>query len=476
VRVLSLLGSLLFLGVVASNPPMAAVAAAQNLPSAAANSGSGAAAPPTLAPMLARVSPAVVNISVQGTARASQNELLQDPFFRRFFGLPENPSPDKAPVERFQAMGSGVIFDAKFGYVITNNHVVDRADKIQVVLTDRRQLEAKLVAADPQTDIAVLKVEPERLTSLPMGDSKQVQVGDYVVALGNPFGVGQTATFGIVSGLGRTGLGIENYEDFIQTDASINPGNSGGALVDMEGRLIGMNAAIISRGGGNVGIGFAIPINMVKSVAQQLILQGRVSRGALGVTVQDLTPSLAKAMQIDVFGGALVSQVNPKSAAAKAGIEDGDVIVALDGDPVTTSSQLRNAIGQKQPGTTVRVSLLRNGRERSVTATLDPLAPAAVAQSAKPQENSPLAGMTFGAIPRNDPNYGKVSGVYVASVEPCSSADEAGLKQGDIIMRADRTPVSTPAELTRMMRDRKQASPVLLQVRRGDASVFIALG
>jgi serine protease Do/serine protease DegQ len=426
--------------------------------------------------MLARVSPAVVNISVQGTVQTAQNPLFQDPLFRRFFGLPEDQTPQNAPAQRFQAVGSGVIFDAERGYVITNNHVVNRADKILITLKDRRQLTAKLVAADPQTDVAVLKVEGDHLTSLPLGDSKRLQVGDYVVAIGNPFGVGQTATFGIVSAVGRTGLGIESYEDFIQTDASINPGNSGGALVDMAGRLIGMNAAIISRGGGNVGVGFAIPIDLVKTVADQLIAKGKVSRGALGVTVQDLTPALAQAMGINLAGGALVSQVLPHSAAAKAGIEEGDVITALDGEPMTGSSQLRNAVGQKQPGTTVRLSLLHQGKERSVTATLEPLAATASAAPAGTREETPMSGMTLGAIPQNDPHYGKLKGVSVMSVERGSAAEEAGLQKGDIIVSAGRTPVSTPSELAAIARDQKKGAPLLLQVRRGESMLYIAIG
>jgi Do/DeqQ family serine protease len=408
----------------------------------------------------------------------AQNPLFQDPLFRRFFGLPENQNPQKSPTERFQAVGSGVIIDAAQGYVVTNNHVVERAEKIFVTLTDRRQLAAKLVGTDPQTDTAVLKIEAEGLTAVPLGDSKQLRVGDYVVAIGNPFGVGQTATFGIVSAVGRTGLGIEGYEDFIQTDASINPGNSGGALVDMNGRLIGINAAIISRGGGNVGIGFAVPISMVKTVADQLIAHGKVTRGALGLSIQDLTPALARAMGIGVSGGAVVSQVMPQSAAAKAGIVEGDVITALNGESIMSSAQLRNTIGQMQPGTNVRVTLLRDSKERIVTATLDVLAPrtAAAAAPAATPEIAPLSGMTLTPIPRDDPRYGKLSGAYVANVEPGSVAEASGLQEGDIIVSAERTPVSTPADLGRILRGQKKGAPLLLQIRRGDQPLFIALG
>jgi Do/DeqQ family serine protease len=431
---------------------------------------------PTLSPMLARISPAVVNISVQGTVRATQNPLFQDPNFRRFFDSPDNSMPQNSPTERFQAVGSGVIFDAKLGYVITNNHVVERADKIQVTLKDHRRLDAKVVGTDPQTDIAVLKVQPDRLTALPVGESNDLKVGDYVVAIGSPFGLGQTATFGIVSALGRTGLGIEGYEDFIQTDASINPGNSGGALVDMAGRLIGINAAIISRSGGNVGIGFAIPIDMAKSVAQQLIATGKVSRGALGVAIQDLTPPLAQAMGINASGGAVVSQVVPQSAAAKSGIEAGDVIIALDGKSVTGSAPLRNEIGQKQPGSIIHLTLLRDGKERVVTATLEPLTATAEAAPPRTQEGAPFSGMTLGPIPQDDPRYGKLKGAYVVSVDPVSAADEAGIQRGDIITSAGRAPISTAAEFARIMRDRQKGTPLLLQIRRGDSALFVAIG
>jgi Do/DeqQ family serine protease len=425
--------------------------------------------------MLAQVSPAVVNISVQGRIPARQNPLFQDPLFRRFFNLPD--APDGQQVERFQAVGSGVILDAAVGYVVTNNHVVERAEKIQVTLKDQRRLNATLVATDPQTDIALLKIEPDRLTSIPLGDSKQLQVGDYVVAIGNPFGVGQTATFGIVSALGRTGLGIEGYEDVIQTDASINPGNSGGALVDTAGRLIGINAAIISRGGGNVGIGFAIPIDMVKTVTQQLIAYGKVSRGALGVTIQDMTPALAQAMGITAPGGALVSQVAPQSAGARAGIRDGDVIIALDGTDIMSSAHLRNEIGQRRPGTNVRLTLLRDGGRQMVTATLDTLATPTSAPAPQPNapEDSLASGMTIGPIPADDPNYGKLRGVYVESVDPGSAAEEAGIREGDIIVAADRKPVSTTAGLVQIIREHREGIPLLLQVRREGSSLFIAL-
>jgi Do/DeqQ family serine protease len=455
---------------VADGPAAVAAAPAPDVRAASATG----AAPPSLAPMLARVSPAVVNVSVQGTMAVADNPILKDPLFREFFGVPENAPP---PQQRFQAAGSGVIYDAALGYVLTNNHVVEHATKILVTLTDRRQLDAKLIASDPQSDIAILKIVADRLTSLPLGVSKQLQVGDYVVAIGNPFGVGQTATFGIVSALGRTGLGIERYEDFIQTDASINPGNSGGALVDIEGRLIGMNSAILSRGGGNVGIGFAVPVDMIKSVASQLITYGKVSRGSLGVTIQDLTPALAQAMGIAVSAGAVVTLVMAESAAAKAGLQEGDVIVALDGEPVTGSSQLRNAVGQSKPGVSVRLTLLRDGRERIVPVTLDAQAPATAQEApARTRESSSLSGLTLAPIPRENPLFGKLRGVFITQVDPGSAAEEAGLREGDIVVSAGRVPVSTPAELARILRDQKKGMPLLLQIRRGEASLFTALG
>ena len=326
---------------------------------------------PTLAPLLAATSPAVVNVSVQGTSQVQQNPLFQDPLFRRYFGLPDQQLPT---TRKFRAVGSGVIIDGGSGYVLTNNHVVDRADKIQVTLKDRRRFDARIVGVDPQTDIAVLRVEANHLTAIPIGHSSTVNEGDYVIAIGNPFGIGQTSTFGIVSALGRTGLGIDSYEDFIQTDASINPGNSGGALVDMNGRLIGINTAILSNGGGNVGVGFAIPVDMAMGVARQLIESGKVMRGALGLTAQDLTPDLAQALNADLQQGALVAEVQPESAAAKAGVHQGDIIVSVDGIAVSGSSQLRNLIGQKLPGATVRVDFLRGGKPVTALARLDPLA------------------------------------------------------------------------------------------------------
>ncbi|HEX5515129.1 MAG TPA: trypsin-like peptidase domain-containing protein, partial [Gammaproteobacteria bacterium] len=288
---------------------------------------------PSLAPMLENVLPAVVSISVKGKVPVEQNPLLQDPFFRRFFG-----TPDQLPEERaFEAIGSGVIVDAEKGIVVTNAHIVEQADELTVTLGGGQQLPAKKLGADPETDIAVIKVEKSpgvKLKALPWADSTGLRVGDFVVAVGNPFGLEQTATSGIVSALGRTGLGIEGYEDFIQTDASINPGNSGGALVNLRGELVGINTAILAPSGGNIGIGFAIPASMVRGVTQQLVEHGEVRRGQLGVVVQDLTPALAQALGTDVKEGAVVTQVLADSPAAQAGLKVGDVIISVDGQKV----------------------------------------------------------------------------------------------------------------------------------------------
>jgi serine protease Do/serine protease DegQ len=315
---------------------------------------------PSLAPLLARVRPAVVSIAVSGRV-VEQSPLFQDPAFRRFFGLPD------APLEReFHSAGSGVIVDAKEGHVVTNHHVIRNADQITVVLSDGRSLDAKVVGADPAADVAVIQVRPENLTAIPLGDSGALQVGDFVVAVGNPFGLSQTATLGIVSALGRTGLGIEGYEDFIQTDAAINPGNSGGALANLSGELVGINTAIVGPAGGNVGVGFAIPIRMASDIVEQLIEHGEVRRGQLGVLVQDLTPDLARFFQVEGTGGAVVSQVVPGSAAERAGLRRGDVVLSIDAEPVKSAAELRNRIGLRRVGDEAKLEILRQGERESV--------------------------------------------------------------------------------------------------------------
>ena len=339
-------------GVVGATP---ALFAAASIPEFAGG------AVPSLAPMLTNVTPGVVNIAVKGRERV-QNPLLQDPFFRQFFNIPRNQQFQERET---QATGSGVIVDAGQGYVLTNAHVVANATSITVTTKDNRRLSAKLIGRDTETDVAVLKIDTGKLTAVPLGDSDKLQVGDFVVAIGNPFGLGQTVTSGIISALGRSGLGIEGYEDFIQTDASINPGNSGGPLVDLRGNLIGINTAILAPGGGNIGIGFAVPINMARRVMDQLTHYGEVKRGRIGVAFQDLTPDLAQAMSTARDTGAVIAKVEPGSPADRAGIKTGDLVVAANGVAVHSATQLRNVIGLTRIGDEVNLTLDRGGSERT---------------------------------------------------------------------------------------------------------------
>ncbi|MFT6593998.1 MAG: Do/DeqQ family serine protease, partial [Zhongshania sp.] len=320
---------------------------------------------PSLAPMLKTVNPAVVNISTFTTRTVRQNPLLNDPFFRRFFNVPEQQMQQPQQQRRTQSAGSGVIIDAKNGIVLTNHHVVNGADEITVGMEDGRNFTATLVGSDPDVDIAVLKIDAKNLHSVKLADSEKLEVGDYVVAIGNPFGLGQTVTTGIVSALGRTGLGIEGYENFIQTDASINPGNSGGALVNLRGELVGVNTAILAPSGGNVGIGFAIPINMAKASIDQILEHGEVRRGQLGIVIQDLTSELADAFNVGKHQrGAVIAEVQTDSAAEKAGLKVGDVVVELDGKDILSSAQLRNAVGLKRVGDRIVVTVLREGKRK----------------------------------------------------------------------------------------------------------------
>jgi Do/DeqQ family serine protease len=324
---------------------------------------------PSLAPMIKKVSPAVVNIATRGTIheRGPGNPLLDDPFFRRFFDGP----PDAAPHDRtFQSAGSGVIFDARRGYIVTNAHVVENASEITVTLQDGRDLQAEVVGRDEPSDVAVLKVKADGLSQIPLGDSAKAEVGDFVVAIGNPFGLQHTVTSGIISGLSRTGINPDGYEDFIQTDASINPGNSGGALVNLRGELIGINTAILSGTGGNIGIGFAIPVNMAHSVMEQLVRYGSVERGQLGVSMYAVTPQIAHSLGLSSPVGALVSQVLPGSPADRAGVRTGDVITAVNGQPVKSNTDLRNAIGLLRVGQQVEVGLVRDGKPLKLSVVL----------------------------------------------------------------------------------------------------------
>ena len=429
---------------------------------------------PTLAPIIKEIAPAVVNIATVGTVKSgTENPLLDDQFFEEF--LPNLPQEDQrgAPTN---SVGSGVIVDAAEGYIITNHHVIANADEIFVTLTDRRRLEATLIGSDPETDIAVLRVDPIALTHLEFGDSDRLEVGDFVVAVGNPFGLGQTVTLGIVSAVGRSGLGIEGYEDFIQTDASINPGNSGGALVSLSGEVIGINTAILGRSG-NIGIGFAIPINMARDVMDQIIEHGSVERGLLGVNIQDLTPDLAEAMGVGISHGALVARVFPNSAAEAVGIVEGDVITNVNDTPVADASDLRNAVGLMRVGETADLTIVRDGDELNIAAVIMAREEIQTVSAEVPEETEltgpSLAGATFGPI---DPMLGysdDVTGAQVLAIEPDSEAFRAGLREGDVVTEINRKAIDGTDDLMDKAED--GSDKLLLHVRRGEAAFYVLI-
>jgi Do/DeqQ family serine protease len=422
---------------------------------------------PTLAPMIEAISPAVVNISVTSNTAAGP-QTPQDELLRRFFDGP--PRPREREIE---GAGSGVIVDAVNGYILTNHHVIANADKITVTLLENRSLTARVVGSDEGSDLAVLQVDAQNLSTIPFGDSAALRVGDYVVAIGNPFGFTNSVTSGIVSALGRSGLNSDAFEDFIQTDASINPGNSGGALVNLNGELVGINSAIISRTGGNVGIGFAIPVNMVHAIMSQLIATGTVRRGLLGVNINDVTPDVAATFDLPGNSGALVSRVNPESAAERAGIQIEDVIVSINGTRVRDSGSLRNAIGLLPPGEPVEVGLIRNGREQVVTAVLGELERTAVsAARPAPIEEPALDAVFEGAELVDNESTNGVPGLLVARVDPRSPAADRGLRTGDIIIKVNRVRIRTLADAIPIMED---ARAIILEVQRGSRSQLILM-
>ncbi len=419
---------------------------------------------PSLAPMIKKVSPAVVNIATKATVQAQRNPLLDDPFFRRYFDIPEQGQRPR----QAQAAGSGVIVDAKNGYILTNAHVIDSATEVTVTLLDNRTFKAEIVGSDKGSDIAVLKVKGVNLVDMPLADSSKTEVGDFVVAIGNPFGLQHTVTSGIVSALGRVGVSPDSrdaYEDFIQTDAAINPGNSGGALVNLAGELVGVNSAILSQSGGNIGIGFAIPSNMVRSIMDQLIKYKTVKRGRLGISIGNLTPELAQSYGLsgDTIG-ALVSEVIEGSPADKAGIKATDIVTAINGKPVKSSGELRNTIGLMRIGDKVEVTLLRDGKPRKVTATVgegDATVTAGNAADVHPGfEGAELA------------DAGGDGGVVLRSVAPNSPAAQRRLRANDVIIAVGRMRVANVAQLRTAI---EKANAFALTIRRGNATVVVVM-
>lgn len=413
---------------------------------------------PTLAPMLEEVTPAVVNISVQGK-RVTRQRLPEA--FRFFFG--PNAPREEVREQPFQGLGSGVIIDAENGYVVTNNHVINDATDITVTLKDGRQFQATVLGRDDESDIALLQLEnPRNLTQVEIGDSDQLRVGDFVVAIGNPFGLGQTVTSGIVSALGRSGLGIDRLENFIQTDAAINSGNSGGALVDLNGNLIGINTAILGGGGGNIGIGFAIPANMMKNLVDQIIEFGEIRRGVLGVRGGNLNQELADALGLDRTQGAWVSEVVEGGPAAKAGIEAGDVILAIDGTPVLSFAELAAKVGTIGAGRSVNLTILRDGRERQVTVELQQ-------REAEQIEAATLHPNLRGAELSSDDRQG----IRVTAIESGSPAHRVGLRENDVIIAVNRQPVNSNRELQQAMENARGV--IALNLRRGNQHLYLVL-
>ncbi len=416
---------------------------------------------PTLAPMLDRVNPAVVNIATSTTVPV-RNPLFEDPFFRRFFNL-----PNQQRYRQTRSAGSGVVVDAERGYIITNSHVVQRADNIEVTLSDGRLLGATLVGSDPQVDLAVLRVDAEELIEIGFADSDSLRVGDFVVAIGNPFGLNQTVTSGIVSALGRSGLGIEGYEDFIQTDASINPGNSGGALVDLSGRLVGINTAIFAPAGGNVGIGFAIPSNMARAVMGQLIDHGEVRRGHLGIVIQDLAPELAEAFDVDYREGVLVVEVMPESSAEAAGIEAGDIITRVRDREVGNVDEFKSQTATIFIGNEVELEVLREGRTRKLSLKVkeDDLEKVRGARI-----DRRLSGIELQNF-RDQEEVG--AGVLVTGVDADSGAARAGLRPGDVIVSVNRQTIRDLRNLREAVQ--LNAQQILLRVYRSGRFGYIAI-
>ena len=412
----------------------------------------------SLAPLVKQVAPAVVNIRVSQTV--TRRSPYNDEMFRRFFGMPNNPGNSR----EVQSAGSGVIVDAINGYILTNHHVIEGAEKIQISLINGETLDAEVIGSDPATDIALLKVDSKNLIDIKIGDSDIVQVGDFVIAIGNPFGLSHTVTSGIVSALGRTGISNNGYEDFIQTDASINPGNSGGALVNMKGELVGINSAIISRSGGNVGIGFAVPSEIAQSIMQQILDFGEVRRGLLGVSIQSIDSENASALGVEIDYGALISSIEPGSAAEKAGLQVDDIIIQIDNEKISNSRELANAIGLKGSGEEVEIQLVRNNNKINVIAILGQQQ---LSRSEGTDIHPGLVGASFASA-----STMSGGGVEVSTVESGSAAFQRGLRSGDLITAVNRQQIENLQQLQKIA---KQSNILFLLIQRDNRMLMIQI-
>src|SRR5580658_7183955 len=458
--------------------PRSPIAVTQNaLPVSLGNFANGFSA--VLKPAL----PAVVNISSSKVVKPGRNQMspmFNDPFFRQFFG--DQFGQGEVRPQREQSLGSGVIVSSD-GTILTNNHVVDGATDIKVFLSDKREFQAKLIGTDANTDIAVLKIDASNLPTLPLGDSNQLQVGDLIFAIGDPFGVGETATMGIVSATGRGGFGIERYENFIQTDAAINPGNSGGAMIDIHGNLVGINTAILSHGsmngeGGNEGVGFAIPVSMAKPVMDQILTHGKVVRGYLGVHIQDLTPELARAFGLKDSGGVLIGDVSSGTPAAQAGLKKGDVILQVNGQPVNASNQLRVQISQFAPGTPIKLQIWRNGGTQDVSLKLAELNEKEEKQATGETSGAALEGVQVQDLSSDISQQlnlpAGTHGVVVTSVDPSSAAAAAQLNRGDVIQEVNHKPINSTNEYQQALSGVGK-QPVLLLVNHGGVTGYVVV-
>jgi serine protease Do len=435
------------------------------------------------APIVKKVLPTVVNISSTKVVKApteSDGEMPDD-LFRQFFGgnMRGGPQMPQRPHEqRERGLGSGVIVSPD-GYILTNNHVVDGATDVKVTLSDNHEYKARVIGTDPKTDIAVLKIDAGNLQSIVVGDSSKIQIGDYALAVGNPFGVGKTVTMGIVSATGRSHLGIEDYEDFIQTDAPINPGNSGGALINDRGELIGINTAIIAHGSeGNQGIGFAVPVNLARTVMDEILKNGKVTRAYLGIVPQDVSPAIAKAFGVNETTGALVGDVSANSPAQKSGLQNGDIILELNGKPVSDANQLRMSISMMSPGTEVHLKVLRNGASRDFTVTLEELpTERAAAEKNANGTKSELSGISVEDMDAQTARQlgvpANTAGVVVTEISPSSPAADSGLQRGDVIQEVNRKPVHNTADFESAMRNSKDQT--LLLVNRQGSTLYVAV-